>query len=77
MQFKKGGLILTIQQAVEMLADVYKKNARTKSVKRPVTKSFYEVWRAVDLDPNVERCVCCGEVIPEGGQVCARCREKW
>lgn len=23
-----------------------------------------------------ERCVCCGEIIPEGGQVCQNCRER-
>ena len=25
---------------------------------------------------NAERCVCCGEIIPEGQQVCFRCSEK-
>lgn len=25
---------------------------------------------------NVERCVCCGEIIPEGRQVCPACEKK-
>jgi predicted nucleic acid-binding Zn ribbon protein len=24
-----------------------------------------------------ERCICCGEVIPKGRQVCLNCEEKW
>lgn len=24
-----------------------------------------------------ERCICCGDIIPEGRQVCPRCEAKW
>lgn len=27
-------------------------------------------------DTNVNRCVCCGEIIPEGLQVCANCEQR-
>lgn len=30
----------------------------------------------LDSDPNVNRCVCCGEIIPEGLQVCSSCEQK-
>ena len=30
----------------------------------------------LDNDPNVNRCVCCGEIIPEGLQVCSSCEQK-
>lgn len=25
---------------------------------------------------NIDRCVCCGEYVPEGQMVCCRCRKK-
>ena len=28
-----------------------------------------------DLDPSVDRCVCCGSYVPEGWQICATCSE--
>lgn len=27
------------------------------------------------LDQNVDRCVCCGEIVPEGRQVCLKCEK--
>ena len=29
------------------------------------------------VDDNINRCVCCGEVIPEGRQVCLYCETKY
>ena len=29
------------------------------------------------IDEIIDRCVCCGEVIPEGSMVCPVCLGKW
>ena len=31
------------------------------------------LWIGVILMPDADRCVCCGEIIPEGRQVCPQC----
>ena len=41
--------------------------------KAPKTENGAE---ALNGDRNTERCVCCGEIIPEGQQVCKRCSEQ-
>lgn len=31
----------------------------------------------IDEIPDVDRCVCCGVIIPEGDMVCSLCWDKW
>ena len=32
--------------------------------------------RKLDNDTSADRCVCCGEIIPEGRHVCSSCEQK-
>ena len=42
----------------------------------PDRKSSTSNHHQLDNDPNVNRCVCCGEIIPEGVQTCPSCEQK-
>lgn len=42
----------------------------------PDRKDDAAASRRMDNDTSSERCVCCGEIIPEGRQVCSSCEEK-
>lgn len=38
--------------------------------------AFSAIMKHLNAAPDVERCVCCGEIIPEGRQVCPNCENK-
>lgn len=39
----------------------------------PVHKCCYHCGQKLDWNTNNNTCVCCGEIIPEGRQVCPKC----
>lgn len=39
-------------------------------------KELARARRVAERDPREDRCVCCGEIIPEGRQVCPSCMKK-
>lgn len=38
--------------------------------------AFAAIMKHLNAAPDVERCVCCGEIIPEGRQVCPNCEKR-
>ncbi len=43
--------------------------------KYPDVKQLMRFERIVPVSDNADRCVCCGDVIPEGRQVCPGCEK--
>ena len=37
----------------------------------------YQAKSRREIKPMPDRCVCCGDIIPEGTQVCINCRNKY
>ena len=54
----------------KMDGDVIKSMKRAGDSAKNVTESLKNV---IDAFENAEHCVCCGDVIPEGRQVCPKC----
>ncbi len=49
------------------------KQKHNMAEQKPVDESNMKQQVYYDQMQNVDRCVCCGEIIPEGRQVCAEC----
>lgn len=41
----------------------------------PVHKCCYHCGQKLDWNTNDNTCICCGEIIPEGRQVCPKCEK--
>lgn len=67
---------MTLQRAIKLLEIHYDRAKGLKHIRNPLAYALYKVWKLADREPpiaNENRCVCCGEIIPEGRQVCPNC----
>ena len=65
---KKNQLVFEQMQAVRKLA----KHIATESIQVAAMCDKYNM--SLTGRENVDRCVCCGEIIPEGSHTCLNCR---
>lgn len=63
--------IADVEIMLEQLKIINNCGDKVEAIRKYKIKLLYK--KLYNLDEDINRCVCCGEVIPEGRQVCPKC----
>lgn len=67
---------MTIERAIKLVTIEYERAKKLNFIRNPLAYALYKVWKRADSETKADTCVCCGEIIPEGRQVCHRCERR-